>query len=182
MSIAFASHPRQSKRITSVGASATRHPPSAIMEPFPHRHSNSCNNLYNQSYGHREEQRTHRYVRRHLDDSSSACSEGRFMNGSNRDQAPSIHVCKSRTYDEDCSERSFQLGVDPIERDWGDSLSRDYRGTLSRAASLCTPTQQVFRSGGLLITLIAHVLLTVTNLCSARLHRNLSEPRISPQC
>lgn len=65
----------------------------------------------------------------------SVCSRERFMTGSSRnfDQAPSIHVVKSRdiymdnsrTIHDDCSERSFQLGMDPIERDWGDSRSRD---------------------------------------------------------
>ncbi|CAB9518728.1 expressed unknown protein [Seminavis robusta] len=80
-----------------------------------------------------EEDHHHHHRRsssRHLDE-ESVVSESRFMSGSNRDydQAPSIHVVKSRgDFEDDRSERSFQLGVDPIERDWGDARSRDYRG------------------------------------------------------
>ena len=53
------------------------------------------------------------------------------------DQAPSIHVIRSRQEEflgpppmrgsmlHDPSERSFQSGIDPIERDWDDSRSHN---------------------------------------------------------
>ena len=91
---------------------------------------NHYNSPYHQSYSIEDDAPRHQRTRRR----SRHEDNDRFMSGSSRnfDQAPSIHVTKSRGHsdenDVDCSERSFQLGMDPIERDWGDSMSRDYRG------------------------------------------------------
>jgi len=68
------------------------------------------------------------------------CSLTRFESGSSCDfdQTPSMRLMKSRTSrsyltasaasgHQDMSQQSFEYGVDPIERDWGDSMSRSVR-------------------------------------------------------
>ena len=67
----------------------------------------------------------------------------RFGNGSSShaDQSPSMQIrrCRHRQYSlrddektEESAERSFQIGTDPIERDWGDSRSSHGRRDRNR--------------------------------------------------
>lgn len=93
------------------------------------------------------------------------CSLTRFESGSSCDfdQTPSMRLMKSRTSrsyltasaasgHQDMSQQSFEFGVDPIERDWGDSMSRSVREENHRK-SVMAATWRYGKIGCLIVSL-----------------------------